>query len=67
MLTRNQHSDVKLMERSSESCDTHRGDGFRRGHHVSQAGAHDVLLQVFEHRLDAAGNFVHQGEHQVQL
>lgn len=56
--------ELRLVKRSR---DTHRGDGFCRGHHVGQAGTHDVLLQVFKHRLDAAGNFVHQREHQVQL
>lgn len=47
--------------------DTHGGDGLRRGHHVSQARAHDVLLQVLQHGLDATGHFVHEREHQMQL
>ena len=46
---------------------THGSDAFGRGHHVCQSGAQDVVLQVLEHGLDAAGHLVHEGEHQVQL
>ena len=40
-------------------------DDTRRLHHVGYSLLHDVLLEVFQHRVDAVFNAVSQSEHQL--